>query len=230
MPNLTGASGAGGALRRRAAAELAVLAALTTLYLALPPRRPFGLDVGLALLGLALVGLTARETRARFWGPAPTSRADRRRHSILHMLVGTAAVVLLFAVVGAALAVREGTGVAARLLRPTLLAALILFVPWAAAQQTLLQFYLLGRLRVLVPGVPPTALAALNSLLFGLVHAPEWDVTLITVAGGAVWSWYYLGDRCLAPLAFSHAVLGATYFSWVRGRDLGGDWLRAIGF
>jgi hypothetical protein len=230
VPTLTAVSGAGSALRRRAAAELAVLAALTTLYVALLPRRPSGLDVGLALLGLALVGLTARETRARFWGPAPTSPADRRRHCLLHMLVGTAAVALLFAVVGAALAVHEGTGVAARLLRPTLLAALILFVPWAAAQQTLFQFYVLGRLRALLPGTPPAALAALNGLLFGLVHVPEWDVTLITVVGGAVWSWNYLGDRCLAPLALSHAVMGATYFHWVRGRDLGGDWLRALGF
>jgi hypothetical protein len=40
-----------------------------------------------------------------------------------------------------------------------------------------------------------------------------------------VWSWYYLRDRQLLPIAFSHAVLGTTYFYWVRGQDLIREWL-----
>jgi membrane protease YdiL (CAAX protease family) len=201
---------------------------LTALYLTLLPTRPMGLDVGLAVLALAGVGLTARETRERFWGRPSAPAAARLRHSAFHILGGSAAVALLFA--GWRMAVGSAeAGVLGDLFRPTLLAALVLFLPWAAAQQTLFQFYLLGRLRALWPGAPPAALAALNGLFFGLVHVPEWDLALATVAAGAVWSWYYLHDRSLSPLVLSHAGLGATYFHWVRGRDLGLQWLGALG-
>jgi membrane protease YdiL (CAAX protease family) len=67
--------------------------------------------------------------------------------------------------------------------------------------------------------------AGVNGVLFGAVHLPEWDLTLVTVVAGSVWSWYYLRDRYLAPIALSHAVLGTTYFYWVRGRDLVQGWL-----
>lgn len=205
-----------------------MLAILAALYLVLLPRRPFWLDIGLALLALGLVGVTARETRERFWGVPLEPAAARLRHSAFHVLGGTAAVAILFAGWRVATGPTEA-GILGDLFRPTLLAALVLFLPWAAAQQTLFQFYLLGRVRALLPGAPPAALAALNGLLFGLVHVPEWDVTLVTVAGGAVWSWYYLRDRWLSPLVLSHAGLGATYFHWIRGRDLGLDWLGALG-
>ncbi|MGH7324489.1 MAG: CPBP family intramembrane glutamic endopeptidase [Candidatus Rokuibacteriota bacterium] len=205
-------------IRRRVAVELVALAVLTLGYLVVLPRRPVGLDAGLALFALALVGLTARETRRRIWGPPPGSTRERLRHSATHMLVGTAAVMLLFAVVGA---LAGGCS----LLRPTLAVGLVLFVPWALAQQTLFQFYLLGRLRALLPRASPVTLAILNGILYGLVHLPEWDVTLLTMVGGSVWSWYYLRDRCLTPIALSHAALGTVYFSWVRCRDLAVEWL-----
>jgi hypothetical protein len=32
-------------------------------------------------------------------------------------------------------------------------------------------------------------------------------------------------DRQLLPIALSHAVLGTTYFYWVRDQDLIGHWL-----
>ncbi len=200
------------------AIELAALAVLSLLYLVLLPRRPAALDAGLAVLAVALVGVTAGETRRRIWGPPPASRGERVRHSAVHMLVGTSAVALLLAGAGALIDHRA-------VLRPTVAAGLVLFVPWALLQQTLFQFYLLGRLRALLPRASPAALAVLNGVLYGLVHLPAWDVTLLTMVGGSVWSGYYLRDRCLIPLALSHAVLGATYFSWVRGRDLAAEWL-----
>lgn len=114
------------------------------------------------------------------------------------------------------------------LLTPTCLLAFALFVPWALLQQALFQFYLLGRLRALLPGVPRLVVAALDGLLFGAVHLPQWDVTLVTAAAGSAWSAYYLRDRRLIPLALSHAALGTSYFYWIRGEDLALRWLPAV--
>ena len=70
-------------------------------------------------------------------------------------------------------------------------------------------------------------LAAMNGVLFGAVHLPDVELTVLTSVGGAVWSWYYLRDRCLAPIAVSHAVLGTTYYYWIRGDDLLLRWFSA---
>jgi membrane protease YdiL (CAAX protease family) len=78
-----------------------------------------------------------------------------------------------------------------------------------------------------MPAAPPPALAVVNGLLFGAVHLPEVEVTVLTMVGGAVWSWYYLRDRCLGPIAFSHAVLGTAYYYWIRGDDLVLRWFSA---
>ncbi|HEV8642637.1 MAG TPA: CPBP family intramembrane glutamic endopeptidase [Methylomirabilota bacterium] len=186
----------------------------------LVPERPIFVDLGLALLALGLVALTARDTRERVWGAPFLSAADRVRHSTRHLLIGTAAVALLFA------AWRIALG--GQLLKPTLFAALVAFVPWALLQQALFQFYLLGRVRALLPGSPRLVVASVNGLFFGAVHLPAWDLTLVTIVAGSVWSWYYLRDRSLLPIALSHAVLGATYFYWVHGQDLVQRWLGAL--
>lgn len=201
-------------LRRRVAFELATLAVLTSVYLLLVPERPMWVDAGLGLVAVALVAATARETREQVWASLATPRRERLRHCSRHMLVGTLAVALLFAVVGGW--VRQ----AAPVVTATMLAALVMFVPWALLQQALFQLYLLGRLCALMPAAPPTALAAVNGLLFGAVHLPDIELTVLTIVGGAVWSWYYLRDRCLVPIALSHAVLGTTYYYWIRGDDL----------
>lgn len=204
-------------VRRRVALELGTLAVLGTLFLVLVPQRPILVDAGLALLALGLVALTARDTSERVWRPPLEPRADRLRRSAVHLLLGTATVVLLFA----AWRILVGGPV----LKRTLFVALILFVPWAFLQQALFQFYLLGRLRALLAGAPRLVVAMVNGVLFGAVHLPEWDVTLVTIVGGSAWSWYYLRDRSLVPIALSHAVLGTTYFYWVRGQDLVLAWL-----
>ena len=211
-------------LRRRVAFELATLAVLTSVYLVAVPRRPMWVDAGLALVGLALVAAAARTTRAEVWGaPGPDGR-DRLRHSARHMAIETLAVAVAFAIVA------RWMGDTGPLFTVTLLATLVPFAVWAAVQQLLFQFYLLGRLRVLLPAFPPIALAGINGVLFGAVHLPDVEVTVLTIVGGAVWSWYYLRDRCLAPIALSHAVLGTTYYYWVRGEDLLLRWLSAAGW
>jgi membrane protease YdiL (CAAX protease family) len=204
-------------IRRRVGFELATLAVLTTLFLVLVPERPISVDLGLALLAVGVVALTARDTREHVWGAPLVPPGERLRHSTRHLLIGTAAVTLFFA---ASRIVRGG-----QLLEPTLFMAIVLFVPWALLQQALFQFYLLGRVRALLAGASPVVVAGVNGVLFGAVHLPEWDLTLVTVVAGSVWSWYYLRDRYLAPIALSHAVLGTTYFYWVRGRDLVQGWL-----
>jgi hypothetical protein len=138
------------------------------------------------------------------------------------MLMGTAVAGLAFAAWGAGRGSEEAW---ARLLRPGLAATLALFVPWAWLQQTLFQVYLQGRLRALLGGGPPLGPAVLTGILFGAVHLPDIEVTVLTVGGGIVWSWIYQRDRCLGPVALSHAVLGSAYFTWVRGRDLAVEWL-----
>ncbi len=215
-------------LRRRAAVELSAWGGLTALYLGLLPERPAALDAGLAVVALALVGLTAGDTRARFWGPAGSPAGLRRRRAARHMVLVTLPVLALFAVFGAWDAFgarRQWADVAARLVSRRFFLALGLYVPWAFAQQTLFQFYLLGRLRALWPGAAPARLAALGGATYGLVHAPAWDLVLLTTAGGVVWSYAYARDRCLTPLALSHAALGATFYHWVRDRDLLAAWL-----
>jgi membrane protease YdiL (CAAX protease family) len=52
------------------------------------------------------------------------------------------------------------------------------------------------------------------------VHLPDRELALLTAAAGIVWSWVYQRDRVLMPVALSHALLGTTYFAWVRGRDV----------
>jgi hypothetical protein len=204
-------------LRYRVVVELGAVALGATLFLVLVPERPIAVDLGLAFLAAGLVALTAGYTRESVWGTPLHPRADRRRHSTRHLTIGTAGVMLLFA---AWRVVHGGP-----LLTPTLLVTLALFAPWALLQQALFQFYLLGRVRALLAGTPQLVLAGLNGVLFSAVHLPAWDVALVTLIAGSVWSWYYLRDRCLVPIGLSHAVLGATYFYWVRGEDLARRWL-----
>jgi membrane protease YdiL (CAAX protease family) len=208
-------------LRRRVALELATLAVLTSMFLRLVPKRPMWIDAGLGLFAVALVAATARRTREQIWAPLAMERRGGPRHCWRDMLIGTAAVALLFAIIG------RWTGRAGPLFTANVLAALGPFMVWATVQQLLFQFYLLGRLRALSPSSPPLALAAINGLLFGAVHLPDVEVTVLTSVGGAVWSWYYLRDQCLGPIAVSHAVLGTTYYYWIRSDDLLARWLSA---
>lgn len=206
-------------MRRRVAFQLAVLATLTAFYLTLLPGRRLVIDAVAALLGLALIALGARDTRERVWGPPPAPARERRRRSAMTMAGVTAAGLAVLGTAAAWKAVAAGaspTDLLPRLGDPRVFVTLALFVPWALLQQTLFQFYLLGRLRVLLPSAPPLLLSTLDGALFGAVHLPDTDVALITTVAGTVWSRVYLRDRALLPIALSHALLGTAYFSWGR--------------
>jgi Type II CAAX prenyl endopeptidase Rce1-like len=208
-------------LQRRAAVELLVLATSTAMFLLLLPNRPLWMNMGLALLALALVGISAGETRGRFWGSPAGDWRSRQRRSAELVLGLTLPVVVAFGTFAAAgVEPRSVDAIVARLFGARFFVTFAVFVPWALGQQTLFQFYLLGRLRALLPRASPLVPVVLTGLGYGAVHLPDWEVALLAGAAGILWSFAYRRDRVLLPIACSHAILGATYFSWVRGGGL----------
>ncbi|MCZ6576872.1 MAG: CPBP family intramembrane metalloprotease [Gammaproteobacteria bacterium] len=201
-------------LRKRVTLELATLVLLTPVFLYFAPRG-MGLYSGVALLFLAYVALTAKYTRDRIWGPPAAPRADRLRSSMLTLSALTIPAVAVFFAWG----MWEGNQVALG----NLALAMGLYLPWALLQQTIFQFYFLGRLRVLLP-LSPVVLAAVNGIAFGLVHLPYVPLMLLAMVAGVFWSYSYLRDRVVLPIAISHALLGTTFYYAVVGRDLLGDW------
>jgi len=221
------------ALRLRIAVELAVLVILTTLLLVFLPRemRNTATYSCLALVGLGLVGFTARETKERIWGPPESADFDRVRRCTLSMAALTGPPVILFLFLGAAaryFGFRLPHG-GCSMFSLDFLIALVIYLPWALLQQTLFQFYLLGRLRALLPFASPLFLSALNGLFYGLVHLPDLPVTLVTIVGGMFWSYSYHRDRYVLPIAISHALLGSTFYYWILGQDLVAEMVQKFG-
>lgn len=202
-------------LRGRTAIELAILGLGAGLLLGLAPVRPPWVDPALALGAAGLVAASARETRARFWGAPAEPWGSRARRAVRFLLPVTLAGLVVCAVWAAGPGRRP-----ARLLAPDSLVAFGLFLPWAWLQEFLVQFYLLGRMRVLCAGRGDLAPVGLTALAFGAVHLPDWRLALLAAALGAVWSEAYRRHRVLLPVAASHAALGTAYFTWVRGHDL----------
>jgi membrane protease YdiL (CAAX protease family) len=205
-------------LRQRAALELALLAVAAALFLVLVPVRPVLIDLGLATLGLAFIALGRQETRRSVWCDAPLGSVRRRADRVL--AAATLAVLLLMAAAGFFLGRETDARFAA-----AFLATVALFAPWAWLQQAMFQFYLLGRLRLLLRDVGDVAIAGVNGVLFAAVHAPQWDLVIVTGPAGWLWSYYYLRARRLVPIALSHAALGTAYFYSLRGEDLLRRWL-----
>jgi len=221
------------ALRLRLAVELAVLAIGATLLLVfLPSRlRNTATYVGLALVALGLIGFTARETRERIWGPPESPDFDRVRRCAIGMSLLTFPPLLLFLVCGVAMRYwgfwlpPDACGMVSL----DFLLALVCYLPWALLQQTLFQFYLLGRLRALLPFASPLLLSMFNGLCYGLVHLPNVPVTLVTIIGGMFWSYSYHRDRYVLPLALSHALLGSAFYYWILGKDLVAEMAQKLG-
>lgn len=207
-------------LRRRAALEVGGLAVAAALFLVLVPSRPVVVDMALAALALVVITLGRNTTRHDVWGPGPPAGAATRATWIL--AAATLAATVIIGIVGP---LRPGGSGA--LFSRSLVATLLVFVPWAWLQHVMFQFYLLGRLRLLFDRRGALAVAAVNASLFAASHAPDWDVVLVTWPVGWLWSVYYLRARRLVPIAISHALLATAYFYWVRGEDLLVDWLAA---
>ena len=211
-------------LRRRVLVEILIIIAAAFLYVGLmPAHRPMGLDIGLAMVAMALVWLFARESCERCWGEPASPMFDRTRRCITLMLTATVPTVIVFFIFGGVHAYvthKEIGAVIHRLFNPFFFVTLVAYVPWALLQQNLFQFYLMGRLRALLPFASPFLLSILIGILYGAVHMNDWRVAPVTFIGGVIWSYSYHRDRYVWPLAISHAALATTYYYWVLDHDL----------
>jgi membrane protease YdiL (CAAX protease family) len=213
--------------QRRVLIELVILGGLSIAFLAVFPRRPIGVDLGLALFALGLVLLNADFTKTQVWGQWPVDAGPAGRlRGVLITLTLTVLVIFLFFLIGAVIGYQgaDWPGVRARIFHPYIPTAVLLYLPWALLQQTLFQFYLLGRLRALCPSLHALSLSALNGLIFGLVHTTDFWIALPAAFGGTLWSFLYLRYRRLWPVALSHALIGTTFYYWVYGLDLASRW------
>jgi membrane protease YdiL (CAAX protease family) len=211
--------------KKHVAVELSVLAILTCGFLLVFPERPIFADVGLALVALALLALNTRYTKNVIWGRFPCTLDSRSRvlKSFQFVCPATAVVVTGLFATGLALGYHEGGwNVAVRRVGNwRLLVALALYYPWALLQQTLFQFYLLGRLRIVFPRYAAIACAG---LAYALVHLPDIEISAGAAIAGIWWSYTYDRYRVLSSVAFSHALLGSTFYYWVYGQDLVKQW------
>jgi membrane protease YdiL (CAAX protease family) len=209
--------------RVRVATELLLLTAATVSFLLLFPERPNRVDVSLAVFALALLAANARYTRDEIWRIHPPPRRDPPGLGAWRsMALFTSAALIGLATWAAAEAWRGGgpAAVPARLWRPGALVAVWVYLPWALLQQTLFQFYLLGRLLALLPrrGAPLAVVA--TGLGYSLVHLPDLVLASITATSGVVWTVCYYRYRRLLPIAISHAVLGSAFYAWIRQREM----------
>jgi membrane protease YdiL (CAAX protease family) len=206
--------------------ELGVLAIGTALFVGWSPFRSTAIHATLAALaGVALIS-NVPFTRERVWARMPPTGLARERtraawfRTALFTVAGL--VVLLVARV-----VSEGdVEVERRWLDGRMVLAVPVYFLWALLQQSLFQFYLLGRLLVLVPR---SLAIVLTGLAYGLVHLPDVGVCVATSAAGLVWTVLYFRYRRLGPIALSHAILGVAMYAWVCDRDLFTWWASSWG-
>lgn len=216
-------------IKRQVAIELCLLAILALAFLLVFPQRPILVDLGLALFVITLLFFNIPYTRGVIWRRFPASLDYRARLRKTLLLVGpvTAIIVAGLFAAGMVLGYLEGgwNEAVRRVGNWHVLAAFALYVPWALLQQTLFQFYMLGRLLTLFPAafaVPCTGLT------YALVHLPCVEVTFVTAVAGIFWTYVYYRYRVLWPLAISHALFGSTFYYWVYGRDLLGAWITGL--
>jgi len=214
-------------VRRKVAVELGVLAVIATVFLLLFPRRSVIVDVGLAAVALVALALSAGYTRRVIWAALPPPVIEKRFQRCLKVTLWiTVPTALLFLLIGGFVAYRNGGWLAAaeRVFNWRILVAFGCYLPWALMQQTLFQFYLLGRLLALLPEGQPRLAVVLTGISYSLVHLPDVWTTLATAAAGIVWCSLYYRYRLLLPLAFAHAALGSAFYYGVLGRDLAAEW------
>ena len=212
-------------LRAKVGLELGILAALAAAFIVMFPHRHPAVDISLALLALVGIAASASYTRNCVWAASPSPVAEpRSRRGWFATLWITIPVAVVFLGFGAVVAYRASgwQGVCDRILNWRVLAVFGGYLVWALLQQTLLEFYLLGRLLILFPR---TSLPfVVTGICFGLVHLPDYWTASVTVVAGAVWSILYFRYRALLPLALSHAMLGTAFYYGLFGHDLSAEW------
>ncbi len=202
---------------------------MTILFFFVLPDRSILVHVSSALLGLVALALNARFTTDVVWAPFPlaTSKNVRWRRCFADVLPVTLIAGLLCFGLGLLLGYLDNGWPTAwrRVANWHILLAVCVYFPWALVQQTLCQFYLLGRLYALLPS---TAAIMCTGMAFGLVHVPNLEMMAVTAAAGLFWTYLYSRYRVLLPLAVSHAMLGSTLQYWIYGEDLVAAWQQRI--
>src|SRR5262249_4555092 len=172
--------------QRRTVVELLVLGLLSSGFLALFPRRSISVDLGFALFALSLVLVNANYTRTHIWGqwPLEVGRVGWRGCVLVTMTL-TMLVILVFLLVGVAIGYQGAgwPGAKARILHPYLPVAILLYLPWALLQQTLFQFYLLGRGCTLCPSLHSLIQYLLNSRLFAMFLTINLGLAVVAAVG-----------------------------------------------
>jgi len=216
-------------LKTRLRLELLILATLAIIILGLFPKRPVVIEIALALLGLLLLSLNINFTNNVVWRQFSPSEDKKARTRAAYNDVVLMTLPLMVMCFGAGVAFGYSSngwdGVWHRISNWHILITICLYLPWALLQQTLFQYYLLGRLLNLLP---PRLAIIFTGFAFGLVHLPDLWITLATVAMGIVWTYWYYRYRVLTPLALSHAILGSAFYYWVYGRDLFKAWTEIL--
>ena len=219
-------------VRTKVAVELGIIAVLTIAFLVLFPHRNPWLDVGMAGFALVCIGATAGYTKKVVWAASPSQQPGPNRFTqcVRLTLWVTVPAVVGFLLVGGVLGYRNGgwPAVTERILNWKILAVFGAYIGWALMQQTLFQFYLLGRLLALFPKNQPIWPVLITGLGFSLVHLPDVWTSLVTAVAGVVWTFIYYRYRCLLPLAFSHAALGTAFYYGICGHDLAQEWKAAV--
>lgn len=216
-------------LKSRFCLELLTLVTLAIVFLVLFPQRPTYVDVVMALFALLLLSLNTNFTKTLVWGQFPQTEMKRDRVQACLVSVLAMTVPLTLVCLGAGMAIGYSShswdGAIDRVTNWHILVAICLYVPWALLQQTLFQFYLLGRLLSLFPS---SLAITCTGIAYGLVHLPDFWITLATAAAGIAWTYLYYRYRVLTPLALSHAALGSSFYYWVYGRDLFEAWKEVL--
>jgi membrane protease YdiL (CAAX protease family) len=218
-------------VRQKVALELGILAILATTFLLLFPHRNPWLDIVLAGFALLCIGATGRYTKKAIWAASPPPQFQNQLKDCIKVTLWiTVPAAFIFFIVGAILAYRNGglAAVAERIFDWKILVVFIAYTGWALIQQTLFQFYLLGRLLVLFPKNQPIWPILITGLGFALVHLPDVWTMLVTAIAGPIWTLIYYRYRRLLPLAVSHAALGTAFYYSICGHNLAQEWQAAL--
>jgi membrane protease YdiL (CAAX protease family) len=149
---------------------------------------------------MAIVGAMVLSHALRRETPADLGfRVSDFRECAIRLAPGVALLGLLFSAAGLLCgtirAVSIGDG----------LAAWAVYLPWGVAQQYALNGYFLNRLQ---RASSPRTAVVLATALFSAVHAPNWFLMAVTLAGGACCTLIYQRWRNLYALGLAHGTLG----------------------
>jgi len=217
-------------VRQKVALELGVLGLFVITFLLLFPHRNPWLDIVLAGFALLCIGATARYTKNVIWAASPPPQSQNSFKDCVKVILWiTVPTTLIFFLIGAILGYHNGgwPAVAQRIFDWKILVVFVAYTAWAFIQQTLFQFYLLGRLLAVSPRSQPIWPILITGFGFSLVHLPDFWTMLVTAIAGPIWTFVYYRYRRLLPLAVSHAALGTAFYYGICGHNLAQEWQSA---